>query len=74
MRIQILRDPKGKVIGAVEPTPGDLVSIEADVGEGEELVEVELPDEYMRIPAPEFIKRLQADIEAERLEIVSKTQ
>lgn len=67
MKIQILRDPKGKVIATFERTPGALVSMEADVGNGEELIEVDVPDEYLRLPSADFIKRLQVDIQAKRL-------
>ena len=74
MKIQILRDSKGEVIATFERTPVALVSMEADVGEGEELVEVDVPNEYVSLPPTDFIKRLQADIQAKRLEIKPKKQ
>lgn len=70
MKIQILKDSKGQVIATLERTLAATVSTEPEVSEGQELVEVEVPDEYMRMPAPEFIERLQVglqvDIKAKR--------
>ena len=74
MKMQILMNSKGEVIAMFERKPVALVSIETEVsgGEGEELVEAEVPDEYIMMPAPDSIKRLQADIKAKRLEIKRK--
>jgi hypothetical protein len=69
MKLHILRDSKGEVIAAFERKLLAQVLTEPEVSEGEELVEVEVPDEYIRMPAPDFMKRLQADIRAERLEL-----
>jgi len=72
MKMQILRNSKGEIIATFERMLAASVSTEPEVSEGEELVEVEVPDEYIRMPAPDFIKRLQADIQAKRLEIKPK--
>ena len=69
MKMQILRDSKGEVIATFERAPGALASTEPEVSEGEELVEVEVPDEYLSLPSPDFIKRLQADIQAKSLKV-----
>jgi hypothetical protein len=74
MKMQILLNSKGEIITMFERKPGALVSTEPEVSEeeGEELVEVEVPDEYIMMPAPDSIKRLQTDIQAKRLEIKRK--
>lgn len=73
MKMLILRK-KGEVIAMFERTQDALVLTEPEVSEGEELVEVELPEEYIGLSAPDSIKRVQADIQAKRLEIKSKKQ
>lgn len=72
MKMQILLDSKGKVIATFEQTLTAPVSTVSEVSEGQELVEVEVPDEFIRMPAPDFIKRLEVDIQAKRLEIKTK--
>ena len=72
MKMLILRNLKGEVIATFERPLAAPVSTEPEVSEGEELVEVDVPDEYIRMPAPDFMKRLQADIQAKRLEIKPK--
>ena len=82
MKVQALRDSKGEILAIVERRPDELVSGEIDVdefvsgeidvGEGEELVEVEVPDEYLEMPPTDFMKQLQADIQAKRLGVKTK--
>ena len=72
MKMLILRNLKGEVIATFERPLAERVLIEPEVSESEELVEVDVPDEYIRMPAPDFMKRLQADIQAKRLEIKPK--
>jgi hypothetical protein len=72
MKMQILRNTKGEIIATFEQAPTALVSTEPEVSRGQQLVEAEVPDEYLRMPAPDFIKRLQSDIKAKRLKITRK--
>lgn len=69
MKMQILRNSKGEFITMFEKNLTANVIIEPELDKGEEIVEVEMPDEYIRMPAAECIKNLEADIKAKRLEI-----
>jgi hypothetical protein len=44
MKIQVLRNARGEVVAAFERTPGALVSVEAQPGEGERLEEMDLSE------------------------------
>ena len=66
MKMQLLRDSKGQIIAAFERTLTAPVLTEPEVSKGQELQEVDVPDEYIRMPAPDFIERLQVDIKAKR--------
>jgi hypothetical protein len=76
MKMQVLMNSEGQITAMFERPQDDRVWTEPEVSEeeGEELVEVELPDEYRKMSAPESIERLQADIQAKRLKIKHKTQ
>jgi len=64
MKIQILKNSKGEIIATSELTPWTGVPVIAEVEEGQQLEEIEVPEEYIGMPAADFIKRLQADIQA----------
>lgn len=66
MKIQVLTNPKGEVIAAFRRTPDELVSVEVELGEKEELEELDVADTYLELPPSDFVKRLQADIQAKR--------
>ena len=74
MKMQILRDRKGEIIAIFERRPGALVSIEPEPEDGDELAEIEVPDEYLMMPSADLINRLQADIQAKRIEVKTKKQ
>ncbi len=74
MKIQILRDSKGEVIATFEQRPGALVSMEPEPEAGQDLAEVEVPDEYLRMSSTDLINRLQADIQAKRIVVKPKQQ
>lgn len=74
MRMQILRNSKGEIIATFAQNLAASVTTEPEVSKGEELVEVEMPDEYLRLPAPDFIKKLQAGIKNKQLKIKPKKQ
>ncbi len=46
MKMMVLKDAKGRLIAAVDPTPVGLASVELEPGVGEELEEIEVPDNF----------------------------
>ena len=47
MKIQIVRDAKGKVVGASKVTPRDEGVVEAECDEGEKVQEMDVSDDAM---------------------------
>ncbi|SFQ14418.1 hypothetical protein SAMN05216419_10743 [Nitrosomonas cryotolerans] len=48
MRMQILKNSKGEIVAAYEATPGASVSIEVEPSIGQELDELDVPEQLLR--------------------------
>ena len=69
MIIEILRDAKGGIVATSQlALPGE-VPITAEVEDGQELAELDVPARYITMPAIDLVKRLQADVEARADEV-----
>ncbi len=69
MKCQVIVDEKGKIVSVGYGDPPELETEEAltlksgpVVGENQRLVELDMPEKYMRMPAADLIQRLQIDI------------
>lgn len=69
MKIRILRDAKGEIVATFEHAPDAPVSMEPEVERDEELIEVDVPDEYSEMEPAKFLERLKVDVNAKKLEI-----
>jgi hypothetical protein len=69
MRIEILRDAGGEIIATSQLALSGEVPVTAEVEEGQDLAEMDVPAKYMAMPAMDLIKRLQIDVK-ERAEEV----
>ena len=74
MKCQVIVDDRGKIVAVGYGDPPELETEEAltiksgpVVGENQTLVELDMPEEYIRMPTADFIQRLQIDIKARGL-------
>lgn len=74
MKMRILKGSKGELIATSELPTRDAVPVAAVVEEGQMIEEIEVPAEYIWMPATDFLKRLEADIHAVRLEVQSEEE
>lgn len=74
MKCQVIVDEKGKIVAVGYGEPPELETEEAltiksgpVVEENQRLVELDMPEEYVRMPTADLIQRLQIDIKARTL-------
>ncbi len=60
MRIEILRDAKGEILATWQSTLSGEVPVMAEVEDGQELVEMDVPARYLTMPPMDLIKHLRA--------------
>ena len=66
MKMQVLRDAKGEIIAAFEPTRGGLVSVRAEPAEDQKLEEEEVEERLLNEEGILGVFRLQRGRRAER--------
>jgi hypothetical protein len=64
MRIEILRDAKGEIIAMSQAALSGEVPVTAEVEDGQEVVEMDVPARYIAVPAADLIKQVQEDFRA----------